>query len=276
MVSVDQARQLLGMQVVDAAGDKVGTVNDVYLNDQTEQLSWVTVTTGWFGLNESFVPLNRAAIGDERIRVPFDKDTIKNAPRYQSGVPLTLQDEDELYRHYDIPVDAVAARGTTEGRAAGTTGYAQGAERRREAAKSRPNTDEALSRSEEKLNVDSERIPTGRARLRKYVITEQQTMIVPVSHEKARLERQPLTDQDRHQMSPGVELTEEEREIVLHAERPVVTTESVPVERVRLDTETVAGEETGPVRPERITPKFADDTPSPRQEPVADPQPTNR
>jgi stress response protein YsnF len=257
MVSVDQARQLLGMQVVDTAGDKVGTVNEVYLNDQTDQLSWVTVATGWFGLSESFLPLKGARIDANRIRVPFDKATIKNAPRYQSGVPLTLQDEDELYRHYNIPVDSFAGRSTTENDA-GAIGYPQATERGREAATG-PNTDQALIRSADQLKTERR---TGRARLRKYVITEQQTVVVPVSHEEARLEREPITDQGRNQELPGVQITEEEREIVLHAERPVVTTESVPVERVRLDrTPTaVAGEETvaGRVRNDQFG--FADDT----------------
>jgi len=228
MVSVDQARQLLGVQVVDAAGDKVGTVNAVYLNDQTEQLSWVTVATGWFGLSESFLPLEGAHITDEQIQVPFDTATIKTAPRYQSEVPLTPQDEDALYRHYNNPPGAVAARGTTTD---GAAGYPPQAGRRAEAATGGPNPDDALTRSSEP--VTSAEPMTGRARLRKYVTTEQQTVIVPVSHEKVRLEREPITNQDRDQAS-GVELTEEEREIVLHAERPVVTTESVPIERVRL------------------------------------------
>jgi hypothetical protein len=75
------------------------------------------------------------------------------------------------------------------------------------------------------------------------VTSEQQTVTVPVSHEEVRLEREPITDQDRDRTSSGVELTEEQREIVLHAERPVVTTESVPVERVWLDTAILPGEE---------------------------------
>jgi len=61
MVSVDQARQLLGAQVADAAGDEVGTVNDVYLNDQTEQLSWVTVATGWVRAQRVLPPTGRGA-----------------------------------------------------------------------------------------------------------------------------------------------------------------------------------------------------------------------
>jgi len=160
--------------------------------------------------------------------VPFDKATIKTAPRYQSEVPLTPQDEDALYRHYNIPLGVVAARGTTKH---GAAGYPPQAGRGAEAATGGPSTDDTLTRPV--VPVTSAEPMTGRARLRKYVTTEQQTVIVPVSHEKVRLEREPITNQDRDQAS-GVELTEEEREIVLHAERPVVTTESVPIERVRL------------------------------------------
>ena len=241
MVSVDQARQLFGVRVVDADGDKVGTVSAVYLNDQTDRLSWVTVVTGWFGLGESFVPLDRADISRDRIRVSFDKATIKNAPCYQSGVPLTPQDEEELYRHYDIPIDA-AASGTTE-QAAGTdtTKYSIDTGRRPAAAMGRSNTDEPLIGSREQFDSGTERVPIGRARLRKYVITEQQTVSVPLSHEEVRIVREPITDQDRDQASSDVELTEQELEIVLHAERPVVTTESVPVEQVRLETQKETG-----------------------------------
>ena len=236
MVSVDQARQLFGVRVVDVDGDKVGTVSGVYLNDQTDLLSWVTVVTGWFGLGESFVPLDRADISPDAIRVPFDKATIKNAPRYQSGLPLTPQDEDELYRHYDIQIDPAAMGGTTEqGAGTDTTGYPDDNGRGPAAAIDRSNTDEPLIRSKGQLDSGTERVPSGRARLRKYVITEQQTVSVPISHEEVRIKREPIPDQDRDQASLGVELTDEELEIVLHAERPVVTTESVPVERVRLD-----------------------------------------
>jgi len=257
MVSVDQARQLFGVQVVDADGDTVGTVNEVYLDDETDRLSWVTIATGWFGLGESFVPLDRADIGPDRIRVPFDKATIKNAPRYQSGAPLTPQDEDGLYRHYDIPINA-ADPTTEQGAGTDTTGYANDTGRRPATTIDRSNTNEPLIRSKEQLDSGTEPVPIGRARLRKYVITEQQTVSIPLSHEEVRIKREPITDQD--QLSSGVELTDDELEIVLHAERPVVTTESVPVEKVRLDTyeETVRGKD------RKDQSELADNTPGSR------------
>ena len=85
-------------------------------------------------------------------------------------------------------------------------------------------------------------------------MTEQQSVQVPVSREEVRVEREPITDANRGDAYDGPALSEEEHEVVLHAERPVVDTEVEAVERVRLDTETVRGTETvsGEVRKEEI------------------------
>ena len=117
-----------------------------------------------------------------------------------------------------------------------------------------------MTRSEEHLNVGTERVEAGRARLRKYVVTEQQTVSVPVSHEEVRVEREPITDENRGDAVDGPAISEEEHEVILHAERPVVATEAVPVERVRLGTETVTEQQqvSGEVRKEQI--EVHDDT----------------
>ncbi len=83
-------------------------------------------------------------------------------------------------------------------------------------------------------------VRTGTARLRKHVVSETVTQTVPVSHEELWVQRQPFTDTNREQIRGGVELSEEEHEVILHAENPVVGTETVPVERVRLATDTAA------------------------------------
>ncbi|GAA4755593.1 PRC and DUF2382 domain-containing protein [Amnibacterium soli] len=116
------------------------------------------------------------------------------------------------------------------------------------------NTDDAMTRSEERLHVGTERVQAGRARLRKYVVTENQTVTVPVTREEVRLEREPITDGNRGAALDGPDLSEEEHEIVLTEERPVVQKETVPVERVRLEKEAVAGEQqvTEDVRHEEI------------------------
>ena len=117
-----------------------------------------------------------------------------------------------------------------------------------------PTTDNAMTRSEERLNVGTETRDAGRARLRKHVVTEQQQVTVPVSHEELRVEREPITDTNRGDAYDGPAISEEEHEVTLRAERPVVSTETEAVERVRLGTETVRSEETvsGQVRKEEI------------------------
>jgi uncharacterized protein (TIGR02271 family) len=99
-----------------------------------------------------------------------------------------------------------------------------------------------MTRSEERLNVGTRQEEIGRARLRKYVVTENATETVPVSHEEVRVEREPITEANAGSAMDGPAISEEEHEVTLRAERPVVEKEAVPVERVRLDTETVTGE----------------------------------
>jgi uncharacterized protein (TIGR02271 family) len=102
-----------------------------------------------------------------------------------------------------------------------------------------PTTDQAMTRSEEQLRVGTQNVEAGRARLRKYVVTENVTQTVPVSHEEVRIEREPITEANMPAATDGPAISEEEHEVVLHAEQPVVQKEAVPVERVRLDTQTV-------------------------------------
>ncbi|MFD7683509.1 YsnF/AvaK domain-containing protein [Streptomyces sp. NPDC059271] len=121
--------------------------------------------------------------------------------------------------------------------------------------------DDAMTRSEEQMHVGVERQEVGRARLRKYVVTEEQQQTIPVRHEEVRVVREPITDADMGDALSGPEISEAEREVTLFAETPVVETRAEPVERVRLSTEEVTEEETvtGTVRKERIETDFGDD-----------------
>ncbi|MDX6302695.1 MAG: hypothetical protein QOF53_3909 [Nocardioidaceae bacterium] len=107
-----------------------------------------------------------------------------------------------------------------------------------------PTTDDAMTRSEETLRVGTTSQEAGRARLRKYVTTEQETHTVPVRKEKAVLETEPITDANVADATSGPDLSDEEHEVVLNEERVVIDKEVTPVERVRLGTETVTEEET--------------------------------
>ena len=85
-------------------------------------------------------------------------------------------------------------------------------------------------------------------------MTEQVEQTVPVQREEVRVEREPITDANVDDALDGPDISEDEHEVVLHAEEPVVETRAVPKERVRLETDTVTDEETvsGEVRKERI------------------------
>ncbi|MEU3563110.1 PRC and DUF2382 domain-containing protein [Kitasatospora sp. NPDC006786] len=117
-----------------------------------------------------------------------------------------------------------------------------------------PGEDGAMTRSEERMRVGVERYEAGHAKLRKYVVTEEERQTVPVRHEEVHVEHEPIAEADRGAAMSGELISEAEYEVTLHAERPVVRTEAVPVERVRLVTEERVEEQTvtGRVRKERI------------------------
>ena len=118
-----------------------------------------------------------------------------------------------------------------------------------------------MTRSEEELRVGTRQRESGRVRLRKYVVTEQVTRTVPVQREEVRVEREPITDENRDQALDGPEISEEEHEVVLHEEEPVIEKRTVPKERVRLDTDVVQDERevSDEVRKEQIETNVPDD-----------------
>ncbi|MDR6506902.1 PRC and DUF2382 domain-containing protein [Arthrobacter oryzae] len=252
--------------VLSTDGDKIGSIGQMYVDDDSGQPTWVTVKTGLFGTSASFVPLEGARVEGDDIIVPYTKDQVKDAPRVDTDGHLEPAEEDRLYDHYRLNGTGVRTQteigGTTDFRGndsavgAAATGVREGADSNYAVGRdtSGPTTDDAMTRSEERLNVGTERQATGRARLRKYVTTENVTKTVPVQREEVRVEREPITDANVGAAMNGPDISDEEHEVVLHEERPVVEKETVPVERVRLNKETVTDEVTvdEEVRKERI------------------------
>jgi uncharacterized protein (TIGR02271 family) len=256
MLNAQDVDRLFGATVVDADGAKIGTVGQVYLDSTSGAPKWVSVNTGLFGLSESFVPIDQAEDVGDGFRVPYQKDFVKDAPRVDVDGALEQADEDQLYRYYGTGGADYGTGGVDYG-TGGVDYDASGADFDRGTVghdTSGPNTDDAMTRSEEQLRVGTEKVQTGRARLRKYVVTEQQTVTVPVTHEEVRLEREPITDANIGDALSGPDISEEEHEVVLTEERPVIAKETVPVERVRLETDTVTENQqvTGEVRKEEI------------------------
>jgi uncharacterized protein (TIGR02271 family) len=244
MIGTDTISRVIGQDVYDESGEKIGSAAEVYLDDETGQPEWVTVRTGMFGTKESFVPIRNADLTNDGVRVPVTKTQVKDAPKIDTDGHLSPQEEQELYRYYGMGTGT----GTeTAGFETTDTGMRNmgGAETRGTVGHdtSGPTTDDAMTRSEERLSVGTRSEEIGRARLRKYVVTENVTETVPVTREEVRVEREPITDANVGNAMDGPAISEEEHEVTLHAERPVVEKEAVPVERVRLDKTTVTDQE---------------------------------
>ena len=101
-----------------------------------------------------------------------------------------------------------------------------------------------MTRSEEELKVGTTSRESGRARLRKYVTTEQVEQTVPVKREQVTLEREPITETNMPDAKAGPDISEEEHEVVLHEEEVVTEKRAVPKERVQMGKETVTEDQT--------------------------------
>lgn len=263
--------ELTGLTAYDAAGEKIGSVEQAYLDNETGRAEWVTVKTGMFGMKESFVPLAGARRDENGLLIPHAKEVVKEAPRMDADEHLDVAQEQELYDHYGLTrpsgrsgspgmspapgmaakegmggregmsdggrgrADAMDTKGTTGSMGqAGTTGRTDTA---KAAAPATGRGDEEMVRSEERLRVGTEEHESGRARLRKIVVTENVTTTVPITHEEVRVVREPIKPGDRN-VGRGT-MGNAETEVILHAEEAVVRKEAVPVERVHLETEKV-------------------------------------
>jgi stress response protein YsnF len=244
MLTEREVSASIGGTACSSSGDKIGTVEHFFVDDRTGAPSWVAVTTGLFGTRHSIVPATEATFADGVLRLPVSADAVKSAPHLR-GDHLSPEEEDRLRRHYGLlgtssgpppwtPTgDGLRPPGTEEGPAAADQGVP-------------PAADGGMVRSEEQLRTGTERVASTRWRLVKYVVTEEVQITVPIRREEIRVEEVPI---DAIADASGESLVADEPsglpdEIVLHTERPVVSVEVVPRERVRLRTELVQGQET--------------------------------
>ncbi|MGY1811193.1 PRC and DUF2382 domain-containing protein [Blastococcus sp. SYSU D00820] len=275
MLSQREVSAAIGAPAYGPDGEKIGTVEHFYVDDRTGAPTWAAVTTGLFGTRHSIVPAVDATFSDGGLRVRVGKDAVRAAPQL-SGEHLDPGDEAALRRHYGLDTAAPATAETSARppapaqpappAAAPAEPAAQGpstgpipvvappappppaAQSGQPAQPAQPAGDGAMTRSEERLAVGTERVAVTRTRVVKYVVTEEVQITVPIRREEIRLEEVPL---DAPDPGPGESLVSGgavptgglPEEIVLHAERPVVSVEVVPVERVRLRVETVTGTE---------------------------------
>ena len=238
MPDTSSALEWEGRTLVDRDGDKIGKIDALYLDQETDRPEWALVNTGMFGSKSSFVPLTGATPRGDDVIAQVNVSQVKDAPKIDPREELSEQQEAELFRHYGIDY-------TMEGSVTATgNGHTTGQREPVGHDTSGPTTDEAMTRSEEEVRVGTAERERGRARLRKYVVTEEVQQTVPVRREEVRLEREPITDANVGQATDGPAISEEEHEVVLHEEEVVTEKRAVPKERVRLDKETVVDEQT--------------------------------
>ena len=283
-------KDLFNATAYDKDGEKLGDVNEVFVDDQSGQPTFVEVNHGLFGMNSSLVPLRGHDFSGDDLKLGFSKDRIKDAPDFDSDKPLTPEAQSDIFKHYglenahdvtdykdsnldskrdaqagadkdhNLTAGAGAAAGAgvagagvagahaDEKKAATHTTDAAATERKAgladNAAAARTNNDGELIRSEEQLNVNKERVATGEARLRKYVVTDTESVEVPVEREEVRVERTPINAEDAKNYNGSISGDSEEASVTLHEERVNVNKETVPVEKINLKKETVRDTET--------------------------------
>ena len=237
-LDIDTALGWRGRTVVDRDGEKIGTFEELYL-DESDRPAWAAVKTGLFGLRQTFVPLSAAQPAGDDLQVPFDKQQVKDAPSIDPDAQLSAEEEDTLFRHYGLQPEGAsgaeppsqpagepdAVAGATESepardpRRAATedeqarepepaaaeeeqapepepepeAAAAPDGEQRREPSRSDEGAE--MVRSEEEVSVGTRRRVSGKARLRKHVVTEYVQKTVPVQRERVSVELEPADDE---------------------------------------------------------------------------------
>ena len=92
-----------GKQLVDRDGDKIGKLEDVYVDVETDEPMFGTVKEGRIGRHLTFVLLNGSTIGPDNLQVTVTTDQVKDAPDIETeGEELSQTDESTLYHHYAL------------------------------------------------------------------------------------------------------------------------------------------------------------------------------
>ena len=231
MTKVTEAYEWRGRDVLGRDGEKIGRLEEVYFDVESGRPEWAAVNTGVRGTKQSVFPRADFEPARGNVVVPYSKDQVKEAPAVDPDGELSPEEEERLYKHYGMSYSAI-----TQESAGGREPVGEDV--------SGPNTDDAMTRSEEELRVGTAQRERGRARLRKYVVTEEVQQTVPVKRDEVRIEREPITDANVDEALSGPEISDEEHEVVLHEEEVVVEKRAVPKERVRMTKDTVTDEET--------------------------------
>jgi uncharacterized protein (TIGR02271 family) len=251
-LTTDRLGEMRGTPVYSSEGDKIGSVEELFLDDDTGQPEWIGLGTGFLGTKRVLVPVAGADVRDEAVHVPYAKDQVKGTPDID-GDAIDQETESRLYAHYGLPYSerrsdtGLPEEGASGDRAApADTGLQPGApDSPGDTTQGTP----ALTRSEEELRVGKRETEAGRLRVHKWVETQQVDVPVELRREKARVTREPVDPSIGDQ-----EIGDEQIEVTLREEKPVVEKEVVAKERIRVDKDVELGQETvrDELRKERV------------------------
>ena len=247
---IEELTAMRGESVYSADGEKIGKVEEVYVDQETGQPEWLGLGTGFFGTKRVLVPVQGAQPADDGLRVPYDKAQVQETPDVDAE-QISQDTEAQLYRHYGLEYserqsDTGLPEGGRADRTAGATDIGD--------------EQTSVTRSEEELAVGKRETEAGRIRLHKWTETEQVDVPVEVRREKARV----TTEEINEPTDATIDRTagDEELEVTLREEQPVVDKQTVAKERIGIEkdveteTETVSDE----VRKERVDVDAPDDS----------------
>jgi stress response protein YsnF len=250
---MEQTQQYEGKTVLDNAGQKIGTISQVFVDQQTQRPEWGLIHTGLFGGRSTFAPLVAGEWDQESLVLPYTKDHVKGAPNLEENGQLSIDAEAELARYYGLDYSTSdSATGIIAGGQTRPAAADGGGENGDDSSGS--TTDGAMTRSEERMTAGVVRRPSELVRLNKSVVSEPVSQTVPVQREDVEVSREPITDANREAATSGPEISEEQHEMTVMQEEAVAEKRVEPVERVRLDKQVSAGEQelSGEVRKEQI------------------------
>ena len=248
--------------VYDRDGDKVGKVDDLFL-DENDQPEYIGVKMGLLGTKSTLIPWEIARVdeNDRRIEVSVDKETAKNGPAFDDDQDITPDYEEQVYSHYglqrsqtggqqrggygDYYGDDEAGRvgpGMREGDT--ETGEFRGHSAEDEGVHQSHGSDLEdedelrVQRTEEELRTGTREREAGGLNVRKRVRTDREQVRVPTRREEVSVERVPVNEE-----RTGAEIGEDEVSVPVVEEEAVVGKQSVVKEEVRVRKDVVDDEE---------------------------------
>ena len=100
MTNAQSPESYMGKDALDAQGNKIGSIGQVYVDDETGVPDWITVNTGLFGTKESFAPLTGSSVTGDGVVLPFGKDVVKGSPEIKDAAHLDADEQEALYTYY--------------------------------------------------------------------------------------------------------------------------------------------------------------------------------